>query len=46
MNMKSVDFKKSFEAIPGINILIDTDEPRYSVLAVTQGLIDIQPHAF
>ena len=46
MNMKSVDFKKSFEAIPGINILIDTDEPRYSVLAITQGLIDIQPHAF
>ena len=46
MNMKSVDFKKSFEAIPGINILINTDEPLYTVLAVTQGLIDIQPHAF
>jgi len=46
MNMKSIDFKKSFEAIPGINILIDTDEPRYSVLSVTQGLLDIKPHAF
>ena len=46
MSMNSVDFKKSFESIAGINILIDTDGPNYTVLAVTQGLIDIQPDAF
>ena len=46
MNRNSVDFEKAFEALPGISILIDTDKPYYKVLAVTQGLIDIQPLAF
>ena len=46
MNRKSVDFEKAFEALPGINILIDTDMPHFTVLAVTQGLIDIQPDIF
>ena len=46
MSKISVDFKKAFEALPGIHILIDTDMPLYSVLAVTQGLLNIQPHLF
>ena len=46
MNKKFVDFERAFEALPGINILIDIDVPHYTVLAVTEGLIDIQPHAF
>ena len=45
MSKISVDFKIAFEALPGIHILINTDTD-YTVLAVTQGLINIQPHIF
>ena len=45
MSKISVDFKMAFEALPGIHILINTDT-LYTVLAVTQGLINIQPHRF
>ncbi len=46
MNTKSVDFEKAFEALPGINILIDIDRPLFTVLSVTQGVLDIQPEFF
>ena len=46
MNTKSVDFEKAFEALIGINILIDTDTPIYTVLAVTEGLLNIQSEVF
>ena len=46
MNGKSVDFEKAFEALPGINILIDVDQPRYTILTVSEGLLDIQPDLF
>ena len=45
MSKISVDFKIAFEALPGIHILINTDS-LYTILAVTQGLINIQPHIF
>ena len=46
MTGKAVDFEKVFEALPGINILINIDAPDYTVLAITQELIDIQPNVF
>ena len=46
MKRADVDFERAFEALPGINILIDVDEPNYTVLAVTQGLLDVQSEVF
>ena len=43
---QAVDFKSVFEALPGINILINIDAPIYTVSAVTQDVYKVQPNLF
>ncbi len=38
----TVDFKIVFEALPGICVLVKTDQPAFTILAVTEGMLQLQ----
>ncbi len=46
MKGNDVDFKKVFDALPGINLLLNIDVPYFTVLAVSDELLKVQPNIF
>lgn len=39
LSSHTMNFKAAFEAMPGMSVLIDTDTPRYSIVAVTDDYV-------
>ncbi len=39
---KSVDYKLAFEALPGHSVLIKTDSPAFTILAITEEILQLK----
>ena len=38
-----INFKAIFELMPGMSVLLQTDAPYYTILALTKGMLQVQP---